>query len=146
MDPKLSKHYFGEQVAKLQLLKGMIEHHGWMISVEGFDIYVYMHPNRHPEKIFLARLRCDDYPRRAPSFQFLDISTRQEGAQHWPQGTPFQAAIGRNQSSPQLCIPGIREFHEGCHATDSSRPWLPEKYPFTKILQDVQVELDRAYP
>jgi len=146
VDPELSKYYFDEQISKLLSLQGIIEHYGWRISIEGVDIYVTMHPKQHPEKDFLVRLRCDEYPKRAPSFQFVDPTTRQEGAQYWPQGSPFQAAISRSQSSPQLCVPGIREFHEGCHSTDSSRPWLPEKYSFAKILQDVQVELDKAYP
>ena len=146
MDPELSKHYFDEQVSKLQSLKGIIEHHGWTINVEGSNVYATMHPKKHPEKTFLARLRCDEYPKRAPSFQFVDPVTRQEGAQHWPSFGPFQAAIGRSQSQPQLCIPGIREFHEGCHAADSSRPWSPEKYSFAAILQAVQAELDKAYP
>lgn len=146
MDPELSKHYFDEQVSRVQSLKGIIEHYGWTISVEGFDVYVTMHPRKYPEKRFLARLRCNEYPKRAPSFQFVDPATRQEGAQYWPSVGPFQAAISRSQSQPQLCIPGIREFHEGCHATDSSRPWLPEKYSLAKILQDVQVELDKVYP
>jgi hypothetical protein len=146
VDPELSKHYFEEQVSRLQSIKGMIEHYGWTISIEGFDIYVIMHPKRHPGKTFLARLRCDEYPKRAPSFQFLDASTKQEGAPYWPQGGAFQAAASRSQSLPQLCIPGIREFHEGCHAADSSRPWLPEKYSFATTLQCVQVELDKAYP
>jgi len=146
MDPELSKHYFDEQVSKLLSVQGMIEHHGWKISIDSFDIYVAMHPKRHLERNFLARLRCDEYPKRAPSFQFIDPSTRQEGPQYWPQGSPFQAAINRSQISPQLCIPGIREFHEGCHSTDSSRPWLPEKYSFAIILEAVQVELDKAYP
>jgi hypothetical protein len=144
VDPELSKHYFDQEFSKLESLKGLIEHHGWAIEVEGFDIYISMYPKRHPEKKFLARLRCDEYPKRAPSFQFLDPATKHEGTQYWPEGDPFRAAIGR--PTPQLCIPGIREFHEGCHANDSSKPWSPEKYSFAKILEDVQAELDRAYP
>jgi len=146
VDPELSKHYFDGQVSKLQSLKEIIEHHGWTINVEGFDVYVTLHPKKHPEKTFLTRLRCDEYPKRAPSFQFVDLVTKQEGAQCWPPVGPFQAAISRSQSQPQLCIPGIREFHEGCHATDASRPWSPEKYSFAAILQAIQVELDKAYP
>jgi len=146
VDPELSKYYFNEQVSKLQSLQGIIEHHGWTINIEGFDVYVTMHPKQHPDRSFLVRLRCEEYPKRAPSLQFVDPSTRREGAQYWPQGGPFQAAVSRSQSSPQLCIPGIREFHEGCHAADSSRPWLHEKYSLATILQCVQVELDKAYP
>jgi len=146
VDPELSKHYFDQEVSRLQSLKGLIEHHGWVIEVEGFDIYIFMYPKRYAEKKFLARLRCNEYPKRAPSFQFVNPSTKQEGAPYWPQGDTFSAAIGRSQSLPQLCIPGIREFHEGCHGSDSSKPWSPEKYSFAKILEDVQAELDRVYP
>lgn len=146
LDPELSKHYFNQQFSRLQSLKGVKEHHGWVINVEGFDIFVTMHPKKHPEKNFLARLRCGEYPKRAPSFQFVGLVTKQEGAQYWPNVGPFQAAIGRSQSHPQLCIPGIREFHEGCHASDSSHPWSYEKYPLARILEAVQAELDKAYP
>lgn len=146
MNPELSKQYIKEQFHKLQSLKGISEHHDWQITVQGFDIFVLMRPNKHPDKKFLLRLRCDDYPKRAPSLQFIDSETKQEGAQYWPQGGPFQAAISRSQTQPQLCIPGIREFHEGCHASDSSKPWIPEKYSFVKTLESTQILLNKAYP
>jgi len=146
LDPELSGHFFQEQVAKLQSLTELSEHHGWVTNIEGFDVFVTMHPKKHPEKTFLARVRCTEYPKKAPSFQFVDPNTKQEGAQYWPNAGPFQAAISRSQSQPQLCIPGIREFHEGCHASDSSRPWSYEKYPIVEILEAVQAELDKAYP
>jgi len=146
LDTELSKYYFSEQVSKLQSLKGVKEHHGWRTDIKGFDIFVTMHPKKHPEKSFLARLRCEEYPKRAPSFQFVDPVTKQEGSQYWPNIGPFQAAISRSQSNPQLCILGIREFHEGCHASDSSHPWSYEKYPLAIILEAVQAELNKAYP
>jgi len=146
LDTELSQQYFDEQVKRLHSLKDIQEHHGWVIDVEGFDIFVVIHPKKHPENIFTVRLRCNEFPKRAPSLQFVDSATKQDGAQYWPNIGPFQAAISRSQSQPQLCIPGIREFHEGCHASDASRPWSYERYPLAEILEAVQAEIDKAFP
>ena len=76
----------------------------------------------------------------------MDPTTKKEGSEYWPkQGSAFQAALGR--AGIQLCIPGIREYHEGCHAApNDANPWNPQKYPFSDVLERVQNLLDEAYP
>lgn len=145
MEVALLKKHLDEQIDQLLSMSGITEHYDWTIEVET-TVYITMHPKKYPDKKFTAKLKCDRYPMRAPSFQFIDNNTKNEGAQSWPQGSPFQAAVSRNQALPQLCIAGIREFHEGCHAGDAAKPWIPEKYPFVKTLEAIQVELDKAYP
>ena len=149
MDQILSEQRFNEQVVLLLDLKQTIQDNGWVIDVVFPDIFCKMHPRNHADIIFMARLRCNDYPARSPSLQFVDPKTKKEGVEFWPkQGNAFSAAIGRG-TSPQLCIEGIREFHEGCHSSPGDQiqyPWKPEKYTFSDILLRVQNLLDEAHP
>lgn len=122
----------------------MIKESGWRIEVQ--DLYCLMHPKKHPEITLMAKLRCNEYPARAPSLQFVDPVSRREGAEFWPkQGDVFKAALTR--PGIQLCIPGIREYHEGCHSgANDPNPWNPEKFTFANILERVQLLLDDSYP
>lgn len=143
MNSELSLQYVNEQYENLLSYKAIIEHHKWRIERDGFDIFVWMQPKNRTEELFLVRLRCDDYPQRSPTLQFVEPTSKEPGYQHWPQVGPFQAAINRSKTMPQFCIPGIREFHEGCHAGDSGNPWVPEKFPFIKILENTKILLDK---
>ena len=146
MDETLSKQRFNEQTKLLLSRTQAIKDHDWGIEVVYPDIFCKIHPKRHQDKIFMIRLRCNDYPARSPSLQLVDPTTKNEGKQYWPQqGDAFKAALSR--SGIQLCIPGIREYHEGCHANpNDSNPWNPEKYAFADVLERVQNLLDEAYP
>lgn len=145
MDPELSRQKFDEQVALLHSLTETIKDNGWAIEVQHPDLYCKMHPKKHPETTFLTRLRCNDYPARSPSLQFVDQATKREGSESWPkQGSAFQAALAR--AGIQLWIPGIREYHEGCHnSPGDANPWRPEKYTFANILERIQWLLDEYY-
>ena len=149
MDKIESKKRFDEQVELLLELKQTTKDNGWEINVVYPNIFCKIHPKKHQDIIFMPRLRCDDYPARPPSLQFVDPETKKEGKEFWPQqGGAFTAALGRGPP-PQLCIKGIREFHEGCHSSLNDKqqyPWNPKKYTFAAILQDVQNLLDEAYP
>ena len=149
MDQILSEQRFNEQVTLLLSLKQTIQDNGWVVDVVFPDLFCKMHPRNHAEIIFMPRLRCNDYPARSPSLQFVDPEIKKEGIEFWPkQGDAFTAALGRGPP-PQLCIEGIREFHEGCHSSSSDQiqyPWKPEKFTFVNILLRVQNLLDKAYP
>lgn len=136
---------FCEQIELICSLEQTIKDNDWSIAVHS-DIFCRMHPKNHNDIIFMVRLRCDDYPAHAPSLQFVDPVTKKEGAEYWPkQGSPFQAALSR--AGIQLCIPGIKEYHEGCHANPTdANPWNPQKYTFADILLRVQSLLDEHYP
>ncbi|MFY9301598.1 MAG: hypothetical protein WAO91_10480 [Candidatus Nitrosotenuis sp.] len=149
MDQILSEQRFNEQVALLLSLKQTIQDNGWVIDVVFPDLFCKIHPRNHSDIIFMLRLRCNDYPSKAPSLQFVDPATKKEGKEFWPkQGDAFIAAVGRGPP-PQLCIEGIREFHEGCHASPNDQiqyPWKLDKYTFANILERVQILLNKAYP
>jgi hypothetical protein len=146
LDPELSRQKFGEQMELLTSLTETTKDNDWKIVEQYPLLYCLMHPKKHLEMKFMVRLRCDDYPQRSPSLQFVDPITKKEGAEYWPkQGAAFQAALSRG--GIQLCIPGIREYHEGCHNNpNDANPWRPERYTFVDILQRVQLLLDEYYP
>jgi len=141
LDPQLSKEKFEEEYQRLLNQSALIAEHDWKISRDNCDIFVLMHPKTNSDRKFLIRHRCDDYPQKAPSLQFVNPATKETGLQYWPdRGAPFIAAVSRNPIA--LCMPGNREFFETLHR---EWQWDPAKFPFAKILQDVQVELDKAY-
>jgi hypothetical protein len=143
MDSELSRQKFEEEFKRLINQTALIKEHDWKISCENQDVFVIMHPKNDPSRKFMLRLRCEDYPQRPPSLQFVNPETRETGAKYWPdRGAPFTNAISRNPIG--LCIPGNREFFESIHR-EPAWQWDAQKYPFAKILQDVQVELDKAY-
>lgn len=129
-------------------LKQTIIDNGWEITVIYPFIFCKLNPKNHPEKLFMIRLKCVEYPNRAPSLQFVDIQTRKEGIEYWPkEGDAFKAAVQR--AGFQLCIEGIREFYEGCHSSPADQkkyPWDPLKFPFSNIILNVQNLLNQAYP
>ena len=141
MDEEISIHKAQDQLARLLAKKALIAYHGWEMKLEALYLYVLIYPKRQATLKFMARFHHDGYPQRAPAFTFVDPQTGQEGKQYWPQkGPSFQTALSRNP--PQLCIAGIREFHEILH---KERLWDARKYPLPIVLQDIQIELDKAY-
>lgn len=142
MDEEITRHLVQQQLDRLLRFKELLAYHGWKVKLDGLNAYVLMYPKKHPELKFMARFYYGEYPKRAPTLTFVEPQTLQESKQFWPQnGSAFQAALGRNP--PQLCIYGIREFHEILH---KEHPWDLRKYPLLKVLEDVQIELDKAYP
>lgn len=141
MESEVISHKIQEQLDYLQAHNNLFIYHGWQVTPGGLYVYVLMYPKKSPNLKFMARFYYEGYPQRAPAFTFIDPQTRQEGKQFWPQqGSAFQAALGRNP--PQLCIPGIREFHEILH---TNYTWNVNKYLLCKVLEDIQVEMDKAY-
>ena len=149
MDAVATRLAIANQLERLRQLGGLVATYGWDVDhrEDQITVLVRLGPRSRPALRFTVRLGCDDYPERAPSLQFTDPSGTGTGAEFWPdQGSAFPAAVSRDRNVPQLCIPGIREFHEGCHRGDTGKPWRPELYGFARVLEAVQVLLDEAYP
>lgn len=140
MDEAISRAKLGKQVEELRALKAIVAFHGWVLEVDDIKVFVTMHPQDLPTKKYLARFSYDEYPQSAPSLTFVDPETRAEGKQFWPQHSAFSAAVSRQP--PQLCIEGIREFHERLH---KEKPWDPERYPLAQVLEAVQAELTKGH-
>ena len=141
MDSAISRAKLGEQVGEVLALKAIVAFHGWVLEVDDLRVFVTMHPRSLPSKKYTARFGFDAYPQRAPSFAFVDPQTRAEGKQFWPPHGEFSNAS--NRQPPQLCIAGIREFHEILHR---DLPWDPERYPLQKVLESIQAELTKGHP
>jgi hypothetical protein len=111
---------------------------GWTFEVDGLVVYVVLTPRRRPANIYLLRATFDDFPRRAPSYVFVDRATRQETESAWPPGV-------RHGGPPSgICTPGTREFHEHLHRGDSQYPWDPDRYTFLATLTEIHRMTERA--
>lgn len=141
MDPEISKAKLRKEVEALLALQATVSHHRWEIVIDGLIVYVTIYPRNMPKKKYLARFIYDDFPQRAPAFTFVDPETRREGKEFWPKHGAFNNAL--NRQPPQLCIPGVREFHEILHR---EHPWSPECYPLVKVLESIQAELTKGHP
>jgi len=62
-------------------------------------------------KVYAVRFRCDGYPVRAPSVDFVHPETEQDtGADVWP--AEGEQAIKTTSTPRFVCLPGVREYHE----------------------------------
>ncbi len=141
MDQEITEAKLKEQVEAVFELQSIINYYRWEIITDGLTVYVTMYPQNASNKRYLARFTYDDYPQRAPTFTFIDSETKREGVEFWPKHGAFNSAVSRKP--PQLCIAGIREFHEGLH---KEFPWIPEKYPLGRVLESIQAELTKGHP
>src|SRR5438034_1227096 len=68
---------------------------------------------RHPRsgRSFAVRFRCDGYPLRPPSVDFVHPEAEQDtGPDVWP---PDGEQGIKTTSTPRfICLPGVREYHE----------------------------------
>jgi hypothetical protein len=140
-DPEITKAKLKEELEAVLALQDTVAYHQWKIVPEELTVYVTMHPRNAPNKKYLARFTYDDFPQRAPAFTFVDPDTRKEGKEFWPRHGAFISAT--NREPPQLCIAGVREFHESLHR---EKPWSPECYPLAKVLESIQAELTKGRP
>lgn len=142
MDQEVSKARLKQQLATLLAFDAIVEYHDWKFEIDELFLFVTMRPRPQPEKKYLARFTFDDYPQRAPSFAFVDMETKEVGKEFWPQhGSAFGSAVSRQP--PQLCIAGVREFHEQLH---QEQHWDANRFPLGLTLEAIQAELDSGHP
>lgn len=140
MDPEISKKQLKAEVDAVLALQDTVAYHRWEIVTDGLMVYVTMYPRRSPSKKYVARFAYDNFPQQAPAFTFVNPETRGEGKEFWPRHGEFNNAV--NRKPPQLCIAGVREFHEMLHR---DYPWSPERYPLAKVLESIQAELTKGH-
>lgn len=92
----------------------------WEFEVAGLAVYVTLRRRTEPGRAYVLRAHFDDFPRRAPSYVFVDPATRQDIESAWPPGVAH--------SRSKICTPGTREFHEDLHQNDAQHAWDPAKY------------------
>lgn len=112
---------------------------GWNFAIDGLVAHVTMRHRRRPGEEFLLRIAFDDFPRRAPSYVFVDRTTRELSLAGWPPNVKH----GDDQLHG-ICTPGTREFHEKWHLNDEQYPWDPERYPVFDTLQRIHALMERG--
>lgn len=109
---------------------------GWIFEVEDLRAFVTLQHRRKSDSKHLLRIEFDDFPRRAPSYVFVDRTTREVGA--WPPNVKYDG------NPPGICAPGTREFHEHYHRNDAQYAWDPNRYTFTNTLLNIQKLMERG--
>jgi hypothetical protein len=113
--------------------------YGWVFEVEDLTLYVTMPHRRRPEHTFLLRVEFQEFPRRAPSYVFVDRETKHMAINAWPPNVKH----GDDQL-PGICTPGTREFHEKWHLNDAQYPWDPGRYTLLDTLQRIHAMMERG--
>ncbi len=114
----------------------MAEVFAWVFEVDGFIAYTTLQPRGRAEPKYLLRVSFDDFPRRAPSYLFVDRETRQVTDAAWPPNV--------RHGSNGICTPGTREFHETLHCNDAQWPWDPDRFSFLDTLQRIHQMMERG--
>lgn len=110
----------------------------WEYEVSGLVTYIRMRPRKHLDRSYLLRVSFDDYPQRAPSYVFVDATSRQLSDGAWPPG------VKHSDPLPGICTPGTREFHEKYHAGDAQYPWSEQRYSFLDTLQRIHALIEHG--
>jgi len=113
---------------------------GWTFEVQDLTVFVTLRHRRKPEHMYLLRVTFDEFPLRAPSYVFVDHGTREDTSSAWPPNV-------RHGQNSEICVPGIREFHEKLHKGEERYQWDHEVYKFLSTLENIhrlmEKELDR---
>ena len=112
---------------------------GWKLDVTtDLTCYVGMRHRRRPEFIFLLRVTFEEFPRRAPSYVFVDCTTLQMSPGAWPPG------VKHNDNPPGICTLGTRECHEVYHPHDAQYRWDSERHTFLSTLCEIQRLMEKG--
>jgi hypothetical protein len=137
MDVETVSAKFGQQLQAAKA-SAMAPVFGWEFSLETVVLYVTLRPRRRPELAYLLRVGFDDFPRRAPSFVFVNQTSKQPDDAAWPP------SVRHGAQPPGICTPGTREFHENYHAGDAQYPWDPARYPLLVPLHEIHRMMERG--
>jgi hypothetical protein len=132
MDDETVRARVREQLEQAQQ-SGFARRHGWDFDVDGLTVYIKMRRATDPAKEYVLRLTFDDFPKRAPSYKFVDPKTRKPNDDAWPPGTRHEA-----DGTGGICTPGTREFHEIIHKGDAQYPWDADRYSVLGALHMTQ--------
>ncbi len=111
---------------------------GWAFETDDLVVFVTLRHRRQPERVYLLRVSFDDFPKRAPSYLFVDSGTKQMKPEAWPPD------VGHGNPPTGICTPGTREFHEQLHRNDAQYVWDAEKYTFLTTLEMIHRMMERG--
>lgn len=127
-----------DQVERAQS-SAMLREYRWQFELEDLTAYVTMPHRRRSEQLYLLRIQFDDFPRRAPSYVFVDRESKESVAGAWPPNVRHN-----NREPGAICTPGTREFHEKLHVNDAQHPWDPERYPVLDTVQRIHKMMEKG--
>jgi hypothetical protein len=132
MDAETAKAKMSQQLDRARQ-SGFARCYGWQFEIDGLTVYVTMRRKADPNTAYLLRLTFDDFPKRAPSYKFVDPKTKEPKLEAWPPGTRHDA-----NGTGGVCTPGTREFHEIIHKNDAQYPWDADRYTVLDALHMTQ--------
>lgn len=103
----------------------------WQFEVDDLTVYTTLRPRQKRGLEFLLRTTFDDFPRRAPSYVFVDVKSKEMKDDAWPPG------VKHGHKVPGICTPGTREFYEAYHVSDKAHPWDHTKVTFLDTLSRI---------
>lgn len=109
---------------------------GWQFEIDELTVHVALSRRKEPGRANLLRVRFDEFPKRCPSYGFVDPETKQETPDAWPPGVMH--------SPYKICTPGTREFHEDLHKNDAQYRWDADKYTFLSTLRMIHRLMEAA--
>ncbi len=90
---------------------------GWGLDHQDLILFVGIRSRQRKDRSFLLRVSFDDLPRRAPSYVFVNPSTKQHDDAGWPPN------VRHGRAPPGICTPGTRECCEHYHVNDPQYQW-----------------------
>jgi hypothetical protein len=111
---------------------------GWTFEIEDRRAFVTLQHRRRHDSAYLLGITFEEFPRRAPSYVFVDRTTREITAAAWPPNVKYDG------NPPGICAPGTREFHEHYHRNDAQYAWDPNRYTFAETLLNIQKLMERG--
>lgn len=111
---------------------------GWTFEIQDLIVYVTLRHRRRPDCVYLLRATFDDFPKRAPSYVFVDRNTKEITPEAWPPG------VKHSDNPSSICTPGTREFHEHLHRGDARYPWDAERFTFLSTLHEIHLLMERG--
>lgn len=137
MDIETVRTKMMEQICQVQQ-SAMTRAYGWTYAVQDLMVYVVLRHRRRSGNAYLLRGSFEEFPRRAPSYVFVDPDTKEVTPAAWPPHVQHGA------EPPGICTPGTREFHEHWHKNDQQYPWDAARYPFLDTLQRIHRLLEQG--
>lgn len=139
MDEETIRAKMMEEVVRVQD-SAMTEAFNWITEVDGLNVYTTIQHRQKSEIKFLLKTNFEEFPRLAPSYLFVDISTKELTDDAWPRSIKWT-----NNKDIGICIQGTREFYEIIHPNDARYPWDPEKFTFLGTLQQIHLLVEHEY-
>ena len=138
-------------VQQYELIVAQQDEYGWepkMIDA-GDYVVIFVRIQKPGGRIFVMRLRCDDYPEIAPELRFVSPDTFESPTeealpevQFYPAGESIVAA-GERGPFPVPCIKGHRDYYaDGWHPAWTNPP-AHDHTPYQLVMNVRNAILDR---